>query len=86
MFKWWKKRKDIKRIKALKQSFLQTMHDLILVKTQTSIGNNEVCPDVYEARNTISVLVGMIDEEIEDRTKERPHLFRENKKSKTPSL
>lgn len=91
MFKWFKRRKDIKKLKALRKEILEAVTSLEVVRDKTTIGgltdtNSQLKPMQIEDVNLSQILVdlrvviGEMDNEIDDRTRERKPIFKEKLK------
>ena len=92
MFKWLEKRRNIKKIKSLKEKLLTAIKSIDIIQEKTIIGdkfskststvNSEDISgiDFFKIKLGIQVIINEINKEIEDRTKVRKPLFKKGKK------
>lgn len=87
MFKWWKKRKDLKKLKAIKELLINSVEALDTVRHKTIIGDltnlkacttstTISCVNIPQIIIHIEAIMNQIDIEVDDRTREREPLFK----------
>ena len=92
MFRWIKKRKEIKKLKKLRDKIQSTIEAIITLREETIIGEfTETSPIVRNSDfdtviEIINKTIQEIDSEIEDRTRIREPLFKNIKKDKNNAL
>lgn len=91
MFKWWKKKREIKKIMSLKNSLNKAIAKLETVRDNTIVGDSTYRDaqyadgfemdiakvDITSIVVSIHAIIHEIDREIDDRTRERDPLFPE---------
>ena len=94
MFKWWKRRRDLKKLKSLKGILLKSLDALEIIEQKTIIGDKTFTSmssisskditeiDVFKIKLGIQVILNEMDVEIDDRTRVREPLFKEELKEK----
>jgi hypothetical protein len=94
MFKWWKRRRDLKKLKSLKEILLKSLDALEIIEQKTIIGDKTSTSmssvsskditeiDVFKIKLGIQVILNEMDVEIDDRTRVREPLFKEELKDK----
>ncbi len=91
MFKWWKRRKDVKKLKGLRKEILEAIASLEVVRNKTTIGelvNDVIVSSSMELKDinlsqimvALRVVIKEMDVEIDDRTRERKPIFKERVK------
>ena len=91
MFKWLKRRKDVKKLKALKKEITEAVASLEVVRDKTIIGEltdtrNPGGPVQLDKVNITQLIMSLyavmdeMDKEIDDRTRERPPICKERVK------
>ena len=88
MFKWWKRRKQIKKMKSLRDKISPSIEALGVLRDETIIGEHtDSTPivrnsDFSHVIHTIECIIKEIDDEIDDRTRKREFLFKDNVKQR----
>ena len=88
MFKWLKRRRDVKKLKALKKEILEAVISLEVVRDKTTIGelvNDVIVSSSMQIKDinlsqimvALRVVIKEMDNEIDDRTRERKPIFKE---------
>lgn len=92
MFKWYRKRKELKKIKKLKESLNEGINALGEVRDRTIIGDlankgaSSQSVDISTVNITsvviaILAIIDEIDKEVDDRTRPREFIFPKDKKT-----
>jgi len=83
MFKWWKRRKQVKKMKSLRDKISLSVGVLETIRDETIIGEvTDTKPivsnaDITNVVDTIKNIIKEIDIEVGDRTRKREFLFKE---------
>lgn len=77
MFKWLKKRRELKRIKAIRDNLNEAVSSLGTIRDFTII--NKSLPAIHITDTIVNIykVIEKIDEEIDDRTRVRESIFQE---------
>jgi len=92
MFKWWKRRKEIKKMNALKKELHNSIEALKTLRFETIIGEDTETKstvrngEISEAITFIAKIIDEINVEVDDRTRQREFLFKEVKDEEDASL
>ena len=86
MFEWYRKRKELKRIKKIREQLIVGFDALIVVRDFTIIGDftdtSAIVPnvDMTAVAGKIMSIIKEIDKEVKERTSVREPLFPKDKK------